>query len=277
MPAGVGCGALDGQGKAIFGCPGPGAYTAPTTFNTKRLDHESAAGKHVFTHPGAFTIQGRSKQAEWAAESPGPAAHTPAFGYVEAHTARAPFGKAERDAEAKRFISHCHPSGDTTAAPGPGAYRYKCGKGHTGTVGDGLSAKIGTGQRTPAAAQSSGTPGAKYDVPGAFDGDAGRGFSIAPLGDPERGAARDRAAEGDKYSRQYWGPGTEAPVMHDGPSPLKYRPNTDALSTAFPPGPSVNFGTATLDIGNKVRGCSYCRTLVLCPRDAFVLVCAGCY
>lgn len=211
----------------------------------------------MFAHPGAFSIKGRSKLAEWAAESPGPAAHTPAFARVDPHRAQAAFGTAERDDEAKRFISHCHPSGDTTAAPGPGAYRYKCGKGHAGTVGDGPAAKIGTGARSAAAA-CDGTPGAKYDVPGAFDGEAGRGFSIAPLGERERGAARDRAAEGDKYSRQYWGPGTEAPVMHDGPSPLKYRPNAEALSTAFPPGPSTTFGAATLDLGNKVCGRCAC-------------------
>ena len=255
LRAGVMSGALDEQGKAILGCPGPGAYDSPSLFNLDaKCVPESRAGKHVFHFDGAYTLKGRSKVAEWAADSPGPALHTPHFEAVDAGVKPARFGHADRATEAKRYISHSLATTDTGATPGPGAYRYRTGKGCARTIGDAPVTVIGTGERPPInAAADPDVPGAKYDVPGALDARPGRGFSIAPLNSRERGLARDRVTEAREYIKQYTGPGTGPPAgSAAGPSPLAYDPNVLAASGAHSRSPVVAFGKAPLNAADKV-------------------------
>jgi hypothetical protein len=246
---------LDEHGFAPHGCPGPGAYAAPSQFNLDpHCPPESRAGKHVFAYPGAFTIKGRSKLSEWACDSPGPAAHNPAYRSVDPGTKPALFGRAERATEAKRFISRCLATSDGSEVPGPGAYRYKTGKGHAKTIGDAPAASIGTGQRPPInAAADPDVPGAKYGVPSALRPHNGT-FSIAPLNRRELGAARDRATEGREYEKLYWGPGKGAPAgSGNGSSPMAYDPCALDVSGAHAAAPSCTFGKASLDAGAKVQ------------------------
>jgi hypothetical protein len=258
LPAGLGPGAIDTKGKAVFGCPGPGSYKIPTDFNEQHLEHESPAGKHIFPFHGAFTIKGRVEADATTSESPGPAAHTPSYSWIEPKSKQAPFGKASRSTEATRFISKCHPSGHGASTPGPGSYRYKCGPGHAKTFGDGPAVSIGTAQRPPVnAAADPDVPGAKYALPGALDEHVEQGFSIAPLNDRERGMARDRMSEAEKANHQYWGPGTIPPAVHDGPSPMQYVNKALRVSTAFHNAPVATFGNASRDALDKVCIC-YC-------------------
>lgn len=250
--AGLGAGAVDEHGKAVFGVPAPGSYESPTLFN---LDHscapESRAGKHVFAFPGACTIKGRCASTTNVTDSPGPAAHSPDHHSIDAHSRTAPFGKAERDTEAKRYVSACIATTDGSDTPGPGAYRYKTGKGHAKTTGDGPSASIGSASRTQnALVPGLDSPGAKYQVPSAFA--SASGFSIAPLNSRERGLQCDRLAEAEANARQYLGPGREPPAgSGEGPGPLAYDANKDAAAT-MRKGPAHKFGKAPLDSQAKV-------------------------
>ena len=250
--AGLGAGATDDHGKAFFGSPGPGSYHTTTLFNSSPESAlESRAGKHVFPTAMPVTIKTRSVMKEWEADSPGPAAHTPSFNYIEASPKPANFGKASRDTEAKRFISRSQANTDGGDSPGPGAYRYKTGKGHAKTFGDGPCTKIGT---APRPAISSGAdpaiPGAKYSVPSSMN--CARGATIGPMNDRAQGLARDRVADGELSGKLYWGPGVAAPASADGPSALAYTPNELAVSAKHSSSPTVTFSKAPLDAEAKV-------------------------
>lgn len=250
--AGLGAGAVDEHGKAMFGVPAPGSYESPSLFN---MDHgcapESQAGKHVFPFGGAYTIKGRTGSKTYESDSPGPAAHSPDFHSVDSYSKTAPFGKAQRDAEAKRYISATIATADGSETPGPGAYRYHTGKGHANTMGDGPSASIGSAGRTEnAVLPGLDAPGAKYQVPSAFN--SGHGYSIAPLNSRERGLQRDRLAEAEANAKQYLGPGREPPAgSGDGPGPLAYDVNKDAAA-GMRKGPEHKFGKAPLSSQAKV-------------------------
>jgi hypothetical protein len=250
--AGIGSGAVDDKGKAIFGSPGPGLYHTASLFNNDPSHPaESRAGKHVFASDGACTIKGRTQMAGWAADSPGPAAHSPDFNRVDANTKPAVFGRSDRETESKRFTSCCQTFSGDNGVPGPGAYRYKCGKGHERTLGDGPNVKMGTGTRPPINAEADPSiPGAKYNLPGAFD--ASRGYSIAPMNNRQLGMARDRATEAHESCKQYWGPGVPTLPSMSGPSPTAYTPNVLGVSSAHSVQPEFKFGKASIDADAKV-------------------------
>ena len=252
--AGLGPAAVDEHGKAIFGCPGPGAYQWPSQFNLDpSCPPEGRSGKHVFARDGAFTIKGRSKISEWRSDSPGPAAHVPVYGATDKSSHPAPFGKSQRSTEARRFISRRLAGSDGSEVPGPGAYRYRTGKGHSRTIGDAPHAVMGTGSRPPInAAADPDIPGAKYNVPGAFD--LRHGTRIAPLNSRERGLARDRASEAQESWKLYFGPGKGAPAgTGDGPSPTAYSPDVLAMSAAHARAPDYSFSKAVPSAADRVR------------------------
>jgi hypothetical protein len=181
--------------------------------------------------------------------SPGPAAHQPQYSAASPDPIRAVFGSSSRASEEKRFMAACLVA-NLSDAPGPGAYRHRCGKGYAKTFGDGPCAAIGDAPRrliTDGVASDS--PGAKYEVPSSF----GRG-SACSLGPRENiwGHPRDRNREARLARKQYIGPGLPAQLATDTPPPGKYVTEQAALDM-LKTSPKVTFDKAPLSNANKVR------------------------
>lgn len=231
---------MDSDGYAVFGTPSPAQYEPISQFDD--------GGKRIFRNPGGpFSIQGRWKAEKISFTSPGPQAHSPKLEAVSPDPNRAVFGHATRATEAKRFTAACLVHAPEEPRVGPGAYRYKCGKGHAKTFGDGPCAAIGDMPRLPVYKTSAmSSPGAKYNLPSSL-----RSGSTS-LGPRENafGSRRDRQEEGVKARRQYQGPGVPA-IATETPAPGHYFAENSALE-GLQKAPRAVFNKAPLSNGEKV-------------------------
>jgi hypothetical protein len=153
-------------------------------------------------------------------------AHYPKHDAVSPDLKHAVFGHSSRLTEAKRFTAACLVSAPNEPRVGPGAYRYKCGKGHAKTFGDGPCAAIGDAPRMPEYKSSTtDSPGAKYNLPPSSN------TSPTVLGPRENafGNRRERQEEAIQARRQYHGPGLHASPI-DTPAPGHYCAESIALA-----------------------------------------------
>lgn len=235
-----GAGALDSQGYAVFGTPGPAQYEPISQFDE--------GGKRVYRNPGGpFSIQGRWNAEKLTFTSPGPQAHNPKHEAVNPDPNRAVFGHATRVTEAKRFTAACLVSAPDEPHVGPGSYRVKCGKGHAKTFGDGPCAAIGDVPRLPEYATSAThSPGAKYNLPSTLRS----GPTVLGPRENAFGNRRDRLEEANKARRQYQGPGCPGTATPT-PAPGHYCAENSALE-ALQQAPRAVFDRAPLSNAPKV-------------------------
>eukprot|EP00892_Ulva_mutabilis_P009938 jgi/Ulvmu1/7316/UM035_0105.1 len=235
-------GALDSKGYALFGTPGPGQYDTVTQFNDGKLLQSAKGGKHVFTMQGKFSIKGKPNTQEVAPDSPGPAAHQPAYECVSPNTKPAVIGSSTRAGEARRFVSHTAKPQLADDVPGPGTYRSRCGKGHAKTMGDAPHATIGTASRPPIYSVAAGIlPGAKYHIPPTLG--SGPHACMGPRESALCGDQRDRMHEANLSKTFYHGVSVVDAVPSDSPGPSAYSP-ADHLRAGRPAGPCATFGKA---------------------------------
>lgn len=206
--------ALDEQGKAMFGTPGPGTYAPPSSFRTwsptspnsslkKKTYPTGDPGKQVYEVSPAYSITGRNFGIDAKSENPSPAAYNPAVELSKPASERTVFGTSDREHEQHRFYSELHnkanPPQDT---PGPGTYRLAQTKiaprmapsHHTNLP----SWKFGSApqREDEYASANAENPGPEYDP---MIKSGAPAYTFAPQGDLKMGATRNR----DEGARLY--------------------------------------------------------------------------